>query len=315
MLLEDVRSRLRIGLTTTVVEEYSLFAAGAHGAPPSERAVAAQLASRLRHLFEDLWDVDVEYSSRPVIGDRRSRSRSLQLPVTADLAIHRRGRIGRDNNLLLLVLMTQGAPQMEWAIQRLSGLMKANDFQHAALLNLNLACTRGGGKLPAVLLPTWHWTSADTQDPDVYTKEAALALCRRGHERLSLFAAGGKDDSRSQLEMFPEPDSAEILHHLEVRYGDWIRSDITSVVFVQFGDSFELQIHTSSSGGGFERIELSSYFEPADPIELNIAEFLRWDEDSIIMLCDELLEKEAIRAIAVSLGYADEEDFLGEENF
>jgi hypothetical protein len=113
MLLEDVQARLRMALTMTIVEEYSLFAAGSEVMPPSERAVIAQLAFRLRHVFEDQWDVDIEYRSRTTFGERRAGSRSLKLPISTNLAIHRRGRSGRDDNLFLLDLMTHEAPHFE----------------------------------------------------------------------------------------------------------------------------------------------------------------------------------------------------------
>src|SRR3954451_5390993 len=83
MLLEDVQNCLRIALTTTIVEEYGLFAASSQRMPPSERAFAAQLAFRLRHIFEDHWDVDVDYNSWPTPGERRTRSRVLEIPSTA----------------------------------------------------------------------------------------------------------------------------------------------------------------------------------------------------------------------------------------
>ena len=308
MLLEDVQTRLQIALSTTIVEEYSLFAGGSQAMPPSERAVVAQLAFRLRHVLEDRWDVDVEYGSRPTLGELRVRSRSLQLPTTADLAVHRRGRSGRHNNLLRLGLMMHGEPQLEPEVQRLCGLMNAYEYQHAAVLSLNPAYTEGGNP-PAVVLPMWHWISAQTTSRDVYSKDAALAFCRRGHQRYSALSGNDPGEIASQLEMFPAVRArrVDVLQQLEARYGDWIRSDITSATFLQVAESFALEVRTRFSGDRIERVDLSGYFEPADPIEVNVAEFLRWDQDYVIM-CTNLLENDAARAIAISLGYAEEED-------
>jgi hypothetical protein len=193
-------------------------------------------------------------------------------------------------------------------MQRLSGLKVAYDFQHAALVSLNAAYA-AGGEPPVVMLPTWRWSGTETSDPDVYRKDVALALCRRGHHRYSLLNREDKVETMFQLEIFPirEARRVDVLQQLQVRYGDWIRSEITSAVLVQAGDSITLEIRTWLGGDRMERIDLSGYFDPADPIELNVAEFLRWGEDYMIM-CTNLLEEEAARAIAISLGYADEED-------
>ncbi|MCZ2804835.1 hypothetical protein O2W18_06980 [Modestobacter sp. VKM Ac-2983] len=312
MLQEDVEARLRIALTTTIVEEYSLFVVGALETPPSARAVAAQLASRLRHLFDSQWDVDVEYISRPTLGELRIRSRSLQLPATADIVIHRRGRAGRDNNMLMLVLMLQESQELGNEFQRLSSLMAAHGYQHAVLLNFNLACAGADGEPPVVVLPTWHWIDAETTGPDVVAKDAAHALCRRGHRKDSLLSRDGEEEGPLQLEMFPAVRKTcriEILQQLGIRYGNWIRSDIPSAIFVQDPGSFTLEIHTGHGGDRPDKIDLDGYFEPADPVGINVAEFLRWSEDSMIMLCDALLEERAVQKIAISLGYANEEDY------
>ena len=311
MLQEDVEARLRIALTTTIVEEYSLFVVGALETPPSTRAVAAQLASRLRHLFEERWDVDVEYNSRPTPGERRVRSRSLRLPATADLVIHRRGRSGRENNMLMLVVMLSESPDSGAEVQRLSSLMADRGYQHAALLNFNFARAEADGEPPVVVLPTWYWIGADGHSPDVYSTDAAHALCRRDHRRYSLNDQDDKGGTSLQLEIFPlvKAGRIDILQQLQIRYGDWIKSNIMRVVFIQDTHFVGLQIHTWREDDNVEKVDLDGYFDPTDRVGINVAEFLRWSDDSMIMLCGGLLEEAATQAIAISLGYASEEDY------
>jgi|tagenome__1003787_1003787.scaffolds.fasta_scaffold20767935_1 hypothetical protein len=321
MLLEDVQNCLRIALTTTIVEEYGLFAASSQRMPPSERAFAAQLAFRLRHIFEDHWDVDVDYNSWPTPGERRTRSRVLEIPSTADLMIHRRASAGRENNLLLLALKMHDTPNLEHEMQHLSGLRSAYEYQHAVVLNLHVAYAATLGRPPAVLLPTWLWIGAETDNSDVYAEHEALEVCRRGNQRHSpstrpnQFTQNGAELQSETPSTTPATSSGrrvEILPQLHARYGDWVRWDIASVALVQLEDAVLLEVtsapFTQLDDEVVEQDDMAvlgdnsadgRYLKPTDPIELNVAKFLKLDDLSIIMVTN-LIEEEAAQAIADS---------------
>jgi hypothetical protein len=177
--ISDVQSRLRIGLTTVLVDEYGLLVASRATSPPSERALAAQLAFRLRSLFEASWDVDVEYN-RTRHGIETDVKRSLLTPPeceaedarrarraaavdgrdgqqpprpvrtetarTADLIVHRRGATSATHNLLLLELKVTGGHD-EHELARLAHLEHAHQYEHAVLLDLALEW-HAGSTLP-----------------------------------------------------------------------------------------------------------------------------------------------------------------------
>jgi hypothetical protein len=307
MPLEEVQARLRIALTTTIVEEYSLFAATSPRMPPSERAFATQMAFRLRNTFENHWDVDVEYNSRPTLGEQRQRSPVLQLPTTPELIIHRRGRRGPDHNLLLLGLKIQDTPNFEQEVHRLACLMSAYEYRYAAILNLNLAYAAADGEPPAVLLPTWYWIDTEANDAELYAHNAALEICRRGHDQSALRTQSGKP---SQGMIFQSGEHAaiaaeeerrvEILPQLHVRYGDWIRGDVTSAALVQLADAVLLEMVRNHQK--VERVDLDVMgddFKPTDAIGLNVAKFLSLGEWTLINVTN-LFEEEAAEAIAMS---------------
>jgi len=62
MLLVDLQNRVRIALTTTIVNEWSLLSQAGGTSRPSERAVAFHLGWYLRPMVEESWDIDCEYN-------------------------------------------------------------------------------------------------------------------------------------------------------------------------------------------------------------------------------------------------------------
>ena len=293
MLQEDIAARLRIALTTTIVEEYSLLMTSPQLMPPSERTFAAQLAFRLRHVLENDWHVDVDYNSWPAPGERRAGARTSPIPGTACIVVHRRGKTGRDNNLFLLELKMQDTPHHEDEVQRLFELMNAHEYGHAALLNLHHAYTAACAEPPVVLLPTWGWIGPETKYSDVYAEDVALAVCRRGHQRFTALNEATEQVSRRESRSLDVPvdhetGRTEILPQLKLRYGDWIRGDISGAALVHHGESVLLESvrhrYTKFDDCTVKVDDLSPYLNPSDPIELNVARLLKWDDMTMIMV-------------------------------
>jgi len=61
MLLGDIQARVRIALTTTLTNEWSLFAPATGTSHPSERSIAFHLGWCLRPLIDESWDMDCDY--------------------------------------------------------------------------------------------------------------------------------------------------------------------------------------------------------------------------------------------------------------
>ncbi|MGY1842043.1 hypothetical protein [Modestobacter sp. SYSU DS0875] len=308
MLPQDLEARLRIALTSTIVEEFSLFVATPPGTLPSERAFAAQLAFRLRHVLENDWDIDVDHNSWPTSGNRYPSTAEAHTPNTSNLTIHRRGRSGRADNLLRLQLRMQNSRHDEEELQQPSEPVVAQEYRYDIALNLHYAHVAGGGEPPVVLLPTWYWAGAEGSSSDVYTEHAALSICRRGYDRL--LSTDGSTERVTirwprSLDVHADDEDrrVEVLPQLNIRYGDWIRGDVTSAALVQLRHSVFLETvhhrHTRLDDGLVRVDDLSPYLDAEDPVELNAARFLKWDDVTIIMITN-LIEEDIAQMIAAS---------------
>lgn len=172
MQLADLQARVRIALTNTIANEWTLFTPASGSSSASERTIAFHLGWNLRPLVEDAWDIDAEYDRSGMVLEKAVKleddEAGRRIP---DLIVHRRGRLGPEENLLILELTadreTRGTSAGDFtravAIQRRFG------YRYAVLLDLHLTLDADAPKLA----PTWHWATLEsgpaTIDPeDVY---------------------------------------------------------------------------------------------------------------------------------------------------
>jgi len=175
MQLADLQARVRIALTNTIANEWTLFTPASGSSSASERTIAFHLGWNLRPLVEDAWDIDAEYDRSGMVLEKAVKleddEAGRRIP---DLIVHRRGRLGPEENLLILELTadreTRGTSAGDFtravAIQRRFG------YRYAVLLDLHLTLDADAPKLA----PTWHWATLEagpaTIDPeDVYPPE------------------------------------------------------------------------------------------------------------------------------------------------
>lgn len=157
MLLADLQSRVRIALTNTLVDQWTLFAPSSGTSRPSPRTISFHLGWALRGTVERTWDVDAEYDRSGMVLEQSVRldEGSSRPP---HLIVHRRGRLGPEHNLLLVELSADaaGAPgsldlATALAVQRRFG------YRYGVLLDLRLA-EQG---TTARVVPHWRWTTLD----------------------------------------------------------------------------------------------------------------------------------------------------------
>jgi hypothetical protein len=179
MHLVDLQTRVRIALTNTLVNEWSLFSPSSGSSSPSERTIAFHLGWNLRPLIERSWNIDCEYDrsgmalEQVVAYDERNGHR---IP---DLIVHRRGKLGPEDNLLLVELSADHATKGGTAgdFDHAQAIQNRFGYAYAVLLDLHL------GSDPTVVQPrpTWHWSTLDagpvTQEAkDVYTPQVLADL-------------------------------------------------------------------------------------------------------------------------------------------
>ena len=179
MLLADLQARVRIALTTTLVDEWTLFAPSAGTSRPSERTISFHLGWNLSGTVERVWDVDADYDRSGMLLEPSVRfDGSTYRPPS--LIVHRRGLLGPEHNLLLVELSADaGAPgavdlPVAQAIQRRFG------YRYAVLLDLRLHDDAGA----AAVHPHWQWSTREegavTEKPvAVYTDEVLRDLSER----------------------------------------------------------------------------------------------------------------------------------------
>jgi len=170
MLLTDLQDRVRIALTTTIVDEWSLLSLAVGTSRPSERAVAFHLGWHLRPMIEASWDVDCEYNRSGMHLEESVRLVDSEGRRIPDLIVHHRGKLGPEHNLLLLELATDSAiddPDGE-AFARARALQIRFGYHFAAVLDLRLG--ERGTDIP--IAPRWKWATLDedqVDESDVYT--------------------------------------------------------------------------------------------------------------------------------------------------
>ncbi|MDR3068220.1 MAG: hypothetical protein LBU50_01780 [Cellulomonas sp.] len=184
MLLIDLQTRVRIALTNTLVDEWSLFSPTAGSSSPSERTVAFHLGWNLLPLVERAWSIDCEYDrSGMALEDVVAfGGETNRIP---DLIVHQRGKLGPEHNLLLLELSadyaTKGATAGDFG--HAQAIQKRFGYAYAVLVDLHLGADPDGQPRP-----TWHWSTLEggpvTREPmDVYTPEVLASILSRGATR------------------------------------------------------------------------------------------------------------------------------------
>lgn len=181
MLLPDLQSRVRIALTTTIVNEWSLLSLAAGTSRPSERAVAFHLGWYLRPMVEESWDIDCEYNRSGMHLEEAVRLVDEEGRRIPDLIVHHRGKLGPEHNLLLLELATDRATDDGTSagdFARARALQARFGYQYSAVLDLRLG-------LPGaehVIAPHWQWAELDrgpVDGGDVYDPEILAEILER----------------------------------------------------------------------------------------------------------------------------------------
>lgn len=180
MILADLQSRLRIALTNTLVEEWTLFTPTTGTSSPSVRTIAFHLGWYLRQTVERTWDVDSEYDrSGAMLESSVQLSGDTQVP---NLIVHHRGQLGPEHNLMLVHVGVDAASDVgaRPALAAAQALQRRFGYRYAMLLDLRLH-TEGRR---ASVTPYWHWASlengAESPGPvPVYTARVLAEITER----------------------------------------------------------------------------------------------------------------------------------------
>lgn len=176
MLLADLQARVRIALTRTLVDDWTLFAPSAGTSRPSERTIAFHLGWALGATVERSWDVDCDYDRSGMVLEESVR---LDGPAhrPPDIVVHQRGRLGPEHNLLLVELTADAsaADPGTACLRAARAVQQRFGYRWAVLLDLRL---REHGPT-AEVHPHWHWSTLEegptTQDPVPVYEDAVLA--------------------------------------------------------------------------------------------------------------------------------------------
>jgi len=157
MILADLQSRLRIALTNTLVEEWTLFAPTTGTSKPSERTIAFQLGWHLRQTMERTWSVDAEYDRSGMLLEQSVRlTGALHVP---NLIVHHRGHLGPEHNLLLAhVSVDEATSDDHTDVVAAQTLQRRFGYRYALLLDLRLQLE---GRQASVT-PYWQWATLET---------------------------------------------------------------------------------------------------------------------------------------------------------
>lgn len=184
MQLADLQARVRIALTNTIANEWTLFTPASGSSSASERTIAFHLGWNLRPLVEEAWDIDAEYDRSGMVLEPSVKlsddDAGRRIP---DLIVHRRGRLGPEENLLILELTadreTRGIAAGDFT--RAQAIQRRFGYRYAVLVDLHLTLDQDSPKLD----PTWHWATLEagpaTIDPEpVYPAEVLADIEARG---------------------------------------------------------------------------------------------------------------------------------------
>lgn len=180
MQLASLKNRIRIALTTTIVDEWSLLSTTSGTSRPTERGVAFHLGWHLRPMIERSWDIDCEYNRSAMDLEAVVALEDVEGRGIPDLIVHHRGNLGPEHNLLLLELATDRA-DLDGAtgdFGRARALQQRFGYQFAAVLDLRLG---SGGTAPQIA-PHWQWAELDTgpvDAGDVYDHDALEEILGR----------------------------------------------------------------------------------------------------------------------------------------
>jgi len=188
MQLADLQNRVRIALTTTIVNEWSLLSLAAGTSRPSERAVAFHLGWYLRPMVEETWDIDCEYNRSGMHLEESVRLVDDEGRRIPDLIVHHRGKLGPEHNLLLLELATDRADvDVDKAAAgdfgRARALQARFGYQFAAVLDLRIGAA--GAVQPVT--PHWQWAELDggpVDAGDVYEPDVLAEIVERAEKSL-----------------------------------------------------------------------------------------------------------------------------------
>ncbi len=183
MQLPDLQARVRIALTNTIANEWTLFTPSSGSSSASERTIAFHLGWNLRPLVESAWDIDAEYDRSGMVLEKAVRleddEAGRRIP---DLIVHRRGRLGPEENLLILELTadreTRGTNAGDFT--RAQAIQRRFGYRYAVLVDLHLTLDANSPRIA----PTWHWATLEegpvTIDPEpVYLADVLADISAR----------------------------------------------------------------------------------------------------------------------------------------
>lgn len=185
MLLADLQARVRIALTTTLVDQWTMFAPSAGTSRPSERTISFHLGWALSGTIEKTWDVDADYDRSGMVLEEAVRlDGGMHRPP--HLIVHQRGRLGPEHNLLLVELTADAAVAAPGTADLVAAqaIQRRFGYRYAVLLDLRLA----EDESTADVHPHWQWSTLDeglvTDEPvAVYSDEVladVVGRARRG---------------------------------------------------------------------------------------------------------------------------------------
>jgi hypothetical protein len=154
MLLPDVQARVRIALTTTLTNEWGLFTPTTGTSHPSARSIAFHVGWNLRHMFDESWDIDCDYA-RSFASQEPSLAFGEGVQRAPDLIVHRRGRVGPEDNMLLVSLTADFASQQHDTpdFETIRSVQLRYGYRYAAWVDLQLRENGPEGRVR----PRWQW--------------------------------------------------------------------------------------------------------------------------------------------------------------
>ncbi|MCL1898988.1 MAG: hypothetical protein FWG11_00445 [Promicromonosporaceae bacterium] len=158
MLIHDVQARVRIALTSTLINEWGLFTPRTGTSAPSERSIAFHLGWSLRPSFDESWDMDCDYE-RSGAAVEPSLAFGEGVHRAPDLIVHRRGRVGPADNLLLLSLSADFASAGDApGIEQLRNVQLRYGYRYGAWVDLQLSEEGAEGRI----MPRWQWMELES---------------------------------------------------------------------------------------------------------------------------------------------------------